>query len=51
MIPDTASPTASTIIPDGESLTVDSLLAIATDPKSQIELTPEIRKRVIASRK
>ncbi len=51
MIPDTASPTASTIIPDGETLTVDSLLRIASDPKSQIELTPEIRKRVIASRK
>ena len=51
MIPDTASPAASTIIPDGESLTVDSLLDIARDPTIQVELTPEIRKRVIASRK
>ncbi len=51
MIPDTASPAASTIVPDGESLTVDSLLDIARDPTIQVELTPEIRKRVIASRK
>ena len=51
MIPDTTSPAASTIIPDGESLTVDSLLDIARDPTVQVELTPEIRKRVIASRK
>ncbi len=51
MIPDTASPAASTIIPDGESLTVDSLLDIVRDPTVQVELTPEIRKRVIASRK
>jgi len=51
MIPDTASPAASTIIPDGESLTVDSLLGIVRDPAIQVELTPEIRKRVIASRK
>jgi len=51
MLPDTASPAASTIIPDGESLTVDSLLDIARDPTIQVELTPEIRKRVIASRK
>ena len=51
MIPDSASPAASTIIPDGESLTVDSLLDIARDPTVQVELTPEIRKRVIASRK
>jgi len=51
MIPDTTSPTASTIIPDGESVTVDSLLDVARDPTIQVELTPEIRKRVIASRK
>ncbi len=51
MIPDTTSPAASTIIPDGESLTADSLLDIARDPTIQVELTPEIRKRVIASRK
>jgi histidine ammonia-lyase len=51
MLPDTASPAASTIVPDGESLTVDSLLDIARDPTIQVELTPEIRKRVIASRK
>ncbi len=51
MLQDTVSPAASTIIPDGESLTVDSLLRIARDPAIQVELTPEIRKRVIASRK
>ncbi len=51
MLPDTASRAASTIIPDGASLTVDSLLDVARDPTTRIELTPEIRKRVIASRK
>ena len=51
MLPDTASRAASTIIPDGASLTVDSLLDVARDPTTRIDLTPEIRKRVIASRK
>lgn len=51
MLPDTARPAASTIIPDGASLTVDTLLDVARDPTTRIELTPEIRKRVIASRK
>ena len=51
MLPDTASRAASTIIPDGASLTVDMLLDVARDPTARIELTPEIRKRVIASRK
>ena len=46
----TASTAASTIIPDGESLTVDSISRIARDPSRQVELTPEIRTRVIASR-
>ena len=44
---DTANPT---IIPDGESLTVDSLADIARNPNARVELTPEIRERVIASR-
>ena len=50
MIPATASPAADIVIPDGVSLTVDSILSIARDPSRQIELTPEIRQRVIASR-
>ena len=50
MIPATASPAATTIIPDGASLTVESISNIARDPAHQIELTPEIRQRVIASR-
>jgi len=50
MIPATASPAAANVIPDGVSLTVDSILSIARDPSRQIELTPEIRRRVIASR-
>jgi phenylalanine aminomutase (D-beta-phenylalanine forming) len=38
-------------VPDGASLSVDAILRIARDPKVKIELTPEIRSRVIASRK
>ena len=51
MIPHTISPAATTIVPDGESLSVDSIHHIACDPSAQIKLTPEIRSRVIASRK
>jgi len=51
MIPDVATPAAPIIIPDGVSLTADLLSEVARDPASQIELTPAIRKRVIASRK
>ena len=51
MIPVAASPAGPPIIPDGFSLTVDSLSDIARDPTAQVELTPEIRERVIASRK
>ncbi len=42
---------ARTIVPDGANLTVDSLADIARDPTIKIELTPQIRRRVIASRK
>jgi len=51
MTPHTNSSAAPTIIPDGESLTVDSISNFARDPSAKIELTPEIRERVIASRK
>jgi len=51
MIPDTASPTVPTIIPDGESLTADLISEFARDPAARVELTHEIRQRVIASRK
>ncbi|MFQ5548200.1 MAG: histidine ammonia-lyase [Woeseia sp.] len=51
MIPSTIGTPNPTIIPDGESLTVDSLSEAARDPANRIELTPEIRERVIASRK
>jgi histidine ammonia-lyase len=50
MIPGALSLTRPTIIPDGHSLTVDSITAAAKDPDCRIELTPEIRKRVAASR-
>ncbi|NIA27792.1 MAG: aromatic amino acid lyase [Desulfobulbaceae bacterium] len=50
MIPAPASAAAPTIIPDGESLTTESISRIAHDPSYQVELTPEIRQRVIASR-
>ena len=50
MIPATASAAAPTIIPDGVSLTTESISRIARDPTYQVELTPEIRQRVIASR-
>jgi len=42
---------APTIVPDGANLTVDWLAAVARDPTIKIRLTPEIRQRVIASRK
>jgi len=51
MIPDTTSPAPPTIIPDGENLSVDLLSDIARNPTTRVELTPEIRDRVIASRK
>ncbi len=62
MSPDGASPTieaprtaasesdARIMVPDGTSLTVDSLTAVARDPEIRIEITPEIRERVTASR-
>ncbi len=50
MVTATARPAPPTIIPDGESLTVDLISNIARDPSQRIELTPEIRQRVIASR-
>ena len=50
MVTATARPATPAIIPDGESLTVDLILNIARDPSLRIELTPEIRQRVIASR-
>ena len=37
-------------IPDGVSMTVDSLSATARNPHSRVEITEEIRQRVIASR-
>jgi phenylalanine aminomutase (D-beta-phenylalanine forming) len=51
MIPNTIRSAATTIIPDGASLTVDMISDVARDPAIKIELTPEIRQRVIASRK
>ena len=51
MIPDASMPAATTIIPDGASLTTEQISDIARDPTAQVELTPEIRQRVIASRK
>ncbi len=51
MIPATHSPAAPTIVPDGASLSVDTIARIARDPRAQIKLTAEIRSRVIASRK
>jgi phenylalanine aminomutase (D-beta-phenylalanine forming) len=50
IIPEAVSPTGSTIIPDGVSLTAASIAAAARDFDRRIELTPEIRERVIASR-
>ncbi len=46
---DSKSSTA-TMVPDGSSMTADSLTAVARDPNARIEITPEIRKRVTASR-
>ncbi|MDH3429498.1 MAG: aromatic amino acid ammonia-lyase [Gammaproteobacteria bacterium] len=50
MLRQATRPTGSTIIPDGVSLTVASITQAARDFDCLIELTPEIRKRVIASR-
>jgi len=62
MSPDGASPTieapsrtasesdARTLIPDGTSMTIDTLTTAARDPDARIEITPEIRERVVASR-
>ena len=62
MSPDGASPTieapsraasesdARTMIPDGTSMTIDTLTTAARDPDARIEITPEIRERVVASR-
>ncbi len=41
----------SNLIPDGIGLTIDALTAAARDPGVRIEITPEIRERVTASRK
>jgi len=51
MIPNAISTAATTIIPDGSSLSADLISDVARDPAIKIELTPEIRRRVIASRK
>jgi len=51
MVLATSTPAEPTIIPDGESLTVDSISEFARNLSLKIELTPEIRQRVIASRK
>ena len=51
MVLATSTPAEPTIIPDGESLTVDSISEFACNPSLKIELTPEIRQRVIASRR
>ena len=40
----------STIIPDGDSLSTTDIAEAARDFDRHIELTPEIRERVIASR-
>jgi len=50
MSPDAARAIGSTIIPDGASLTAASITEAARDFDCHVELTPEIRKRVIASR-
>jgi histidine ammonia-lyase len=39
------------MIPDGASLTMNAFSAAARNPNIRIEITPEIRERVIASRK
>jgi histidine ammonia-lyase len=39
------------MVPDGASLTMNALSAAARDPNIRIEITREIRERVIASRK
>jgi len=46
-----AATESGVLCPDGASLTVDTLSAAARNPDIRIEITPEIRERVIASRK
>ena len=41
----------SKLVPDGIGLTIGALTAAARDPGVRIEITPEIRERVTASRK
>jgi len=41
----------SGLIPDGVSMTIDTLAAAVHDPKSRVKITDEIRERVTASRK
>jgi histidine ammonia-lyase len=48
LVPD--QPVAGRIVPDGISLTIDTLSVAAHDAASQIEITDEIRARVSASR-
>ncbi len=43
-------PEAQVFIPDGTSMTIDSLSAAARNPRSRVEITEEIRQRVVASR-
>ncbi len=46
-----ATPESGILCPDGATLTVDAFSAAARNPNIRIEITPEIRARVIASRK
>ncbi len=46
-----ATPESGMLCPDGAHLTVDALSTAARNPNIQIEITAEIRERVIASRK
>ena len=46
----TAARDRDVVFPDGASLTIDALSTAARDPDVRIEITPEIRERVAASR-
>jgi len=46
-----AAPESGTLCPDGANLTVEALSAAARNPDIRLEITPEIRERVVASRK
>ena len=46
-----AAPESGILCPDGANLTVDALSAAARNPDIRLEITPEIRERVVASRK